>query len=289
MGKRIKIMADQNIAVKIPDNVQALLDAGRSMGAPVLTAGAVPAVVIPQGYKLEPMKFPMQRVPRLVYFTEPESFAAYVMRYKMAGTLIFAALTDTGCKLVAHLDYHDDTILTAELQERTWSSHQAHLTLEVTQEWAAWMKRNGGEKPFTQTEFALFLEDNERVFRDPSGAALLELVSTLEGKSNVRFNTAIRLNSGKNKLDFEEDVELRGASSVTAGSLEIPARLQLLIQPFNGVPHYEVEARLRYRIVSKALVFWYETVTPHLVIRDAAKAVLATVAEKTKVPVLIGG
>lgn len=289
MGKRIKIMADQNIAVKIPDNVQALLDAGRSMGMPMQFGASLPAVVIPQGYKLEPMQFPAQRVARAVTFTDPESFAAYVTRYKMAGTLIFAALTDTGCKLVAHLDYHDETILIADLQARNWSSHQAHLTLEVTQEWAAWMKRNGGEKPFTQTEFALFLEDNERVFRDPSGAALLELVSTLEGKSNVRFNTAIRLNSGKNKLDFEEDVELRGASSVTAGSLEIPARLQLLIQPFSGVPHYEVEARLRYRIVSKALVFWYETVTPHLVIRDAAKAVLATVADKTKVPVLIGG
>lgn len=282
-------MADQNIAVKIPDNVQALLDAGRSMGVPVVQYGSVPAVVIPQGYKLEPMRFDAARVPRSVAFTDPESFGDYVNRFKTPGTLIFAALTDTGCKLTAHLDYHDEPTLPTELNARAWSTHQAHLTLEVTQEWGTWMKRNGGEKPFTQTEFALFLEDNERVFESPSGADLLELVSTLEGRSNVRFNSALRLNSGKNKLDFEEDVELRGASSVTTGSLEIPAKLLLLIQPFSGVPHYRVEARLRYRIVSKALVFWYETVTPHLVVRDAAKAVLATVAEATDVPVLIGG
>jgi len=282
-------MADQNIAVKIPDNVQALLDAGRSMGSVVSVTGAVPAVVIPQGYKLEPMKFEAARVPRTVVFTDPASFGEYVNRFKTAGTLIFASLTDTGCKLVAHLDYHDEPTLETTVNAKGWSSHQAHLTLEVTQEWGTWMKRNGGEKPFNQTEFALFLEDNERVFESPSGADLLELVTTLEGSSNVRFNTAVRLNSGKNKLDFEEDVELRGASSVTTGSLEIPAKLLLLIQPFSGVPHYRVEARLRYRIVSKALVFWYETVTPHLVIRDAAKAVLATVADATKVPVLIGG
>jgi len=279
-------MADQNIAVKIPDNVQALLDAGRSMGAVVSSFGSVPTVVIPQGYKLETLKHEAAKVPRSVTFTEPESFAAYVKRFTTAGTLIFASVSDTGCKLVAHLDYHNETTLETALNARAWSTHQAHLTLEVTQEWATWMKRNGGEKPFTQTEFALFLEDNERVFESPSGADLLELVSTLEGKSNVRFNTAIRLNSGKNKLDFEEDVELRGG--VVAGSMEVPAKLLLLIQPFSGVPHYRVQARLRYRIVSKALVFWYETVTPHLVIRDAAKAVLLTVADETKVPVLIG-
>jgi uncharacterized protein YfdQ (DUF2303 family) len=282
-------MADQNIAVKIPDNVQALLDAGRSMGAAVAVHGSVPAVVIPQGYKLEPMRFDAARVARSVTFTEPASFGEYVNRFKAPGTLIFAALTDTGCKLVAHLDYHNETTLETTLNARLWSTHTACLTLEVTQEWGTWMKRNGGEKPFNQTEFALFLEDNERVFESPSGADLLELVTTLEGRSNVRFNSALRLNSGKNKLDFEEDVELRGASSVTKGSLEIPAKLLLLIQPFSGVPHYRVEARLRYRIVSKALLFWYETVTPHLVIRDAAKAVLATVAEATGVPVLIGG
>jgi uncharacterized protein YfdQ (DUF2303 family) len=276
----------ENIAVKIPDNVQALLDAGSSMGKLVLAVGAVPAVVIPQGYKLQTLNYEPSRVCRSVSFTDPASFGEYVNRYKAPGTLIFAALTDTGCKLMAHLDYHNETILPTALNAVGWSSHQAQLTLGVTQEWGTWMKRNGGEKPFTQTEFALFLEDNERVFESPSGADLLELVTTLEGRSNVRFNTAIRLNSGKNRLDFEEDVELRGG--VTKGSLEIPAKLLLLIQPFSGVPHYRVEARLRYRIASKALVFWYETVTPHLVIRDAAKAVLATVAEATGVPVLIG-
>lgn len=282
-------MADQNVAVKIPDNVQALLDAGRSMGPLINQFGAAPAVVIPQGYKLEPLKFEPAKVPRSVTFTDPDSFSTYVKLYMTGGTLIFATVTDSGCKLVAHLDYHDEPTLDTTSNPKGWSSHQAHLALEVTQEWSTWMKRNGGEKPFTQTEFALFLEDNARIFEAPSGAELLELVTTLEGKSNVRFNAAIRLNSGRNKLDFEEDVELRGSSGVTAGSMEIPAKLLLLIQPFSGVPHYRVEARLRYRIASKALVFWYETVTPHLIIRDAAKAVLATVSEATKVPVLIGG
>ena len=282
-------MGDAITNVKVPDNVKALLDAGRAMGPVIEVAGAVPAVVVPTGYELRQLAFPAALVDRSVAFTDPDSFVEYVKRYKLAGTLIFAAVSDTGCKLTALLDYHDKPTLENVLTTRKWSSHVASLTLEVTQEWATWMKRNGGEKPFNQTDFALFLEDNERVFESPSGADLLELVATLEGKSNVRFNSAIRLQSGKNKLDFEEDVELRGASTAAQGSMEIPAKLLLLIQPFTGVPHYRVEARLRYRIVSKALVFWYDTVTPHLIIRDAAKAVLAKVAEDTKVPVLIGG
>lgn len=282
-------MGDANTNAMAVDNVQTLLDAGRAMGEVVIAVGAEPAVIIPQNYKLQTLQFESARVPRSVSFTDPDSFVEYVKRFKTAGTLIFAAVSDTGCRLTALLDYHNQPVLERQRNEVGWCSHEAKLSLEVTQEWATWMKRNGGEKPFTQTDFALFLEDNERVFESPSGADLLELVATLEGKSNVRFNSAIRLQSGKNKLDFEEDVELRGASTAAQGSMEIPAKLLLLIQPFTGVPHYRVEARLRYRIVSKALVFWYDTVTPHLIIRDAAKAVLAKVAEDTKVPVLIGG
>lgn len=282
-------MGDSITNVKVPDNVQTLLDAGRAMGQVIHVDGAIPAVVVPLNYELKRLNFDNAKVPRQVTFTDPVSFAEYVKRYKLAGTLIFASVTDTGCKLVAHLDYHDQTVLPTCNKAVTWSSHTAHLNLEVTQEWATWMKRNGGEKPFSQTDFALFLEDNERVFESPSGADLLELVQTLEGKSNVRFNSAVRLQSGKNKLDFEEDVELRGATTATQGFMEIPAKLLLLIQPFTGVPHYRVQARLRYRIVSRALVFWYDTVTPHLVIRDAAKAVLSQVAADTDVPVLIGG
>jgi uncharacterized protein YfdQ (DUF2303 family) len=281
-------MADQNIAVKIPDNVQALLEAGRSMGGVISVSGSVPSVVVPHGYEVKALRFDGARVPRSVSFTDPASFIAYVLFYKMQGTLIFASVSDTGCKLVAHLDYHSDPYLETEVNARAWSSHTATLTLETTQEWAKWMTNNGPADPFDQTEFALFLEDNERVFETPSGADLLELITTLEGRSRVRFNSAIRLASGKNRMDFEEDVELRGASSVTTGMLEIPAKLVLLIQPFTGVAHYRVEARLRYRIVSKALVFWYETITPHLVVRDAAKAVLASVANEAGVAVLIG-
>ena len=273
----------------IIDNVGTLLAAGNAIGKVIeVPPGAVPSVVVPVGYKLQELAFRARTVRRSVSFTDPASFSTYVGRYKQGGTLIFADVNDRSCSLTACLDYHPDVVLLTGEQETGWWSHQANLSLEATQEWITWMARNGNAKPFSQTDFALFLEDNERVFESPSGADLLELVSTLEGKSAVRFNSAIRLQSGKNRLDFEEDVELRGASVAAQGAIEIPAKLLLLIQPFVGVPHYRVEARLRYRIVSKALTFWYDTVTPHLVVRDAAKAVLAKVGEDTGVPVLLG-
>lgn len=283
-------MADNSFQLVV-DNVKALLDAGAAHALPITQHGGRPVVIVPAGYAVKELELPPERIEQGRSFSDVESFGVYVNRFACPGTLLFAKVTDTNCEITAHLDYHDKTFLDGSERVRGWSSHKAHLSCVLTKEWATWMKHNGPKgnngEAFSQSAFAQFLEDNERVFRAPSGAELLELVTTLEGKNNVRFNTAMRLNNGKAKIDYEEDVELRGG--VGTGQIEIPTELTCAIIPFeNGPEPYTIRSRLRYRIANRQIVFWYETITPHLVLRDAAKAVMDAVREKVKAPLLIG-
>lgn len=272
-----------------PSAVRDLLAAGRVMAAePVDIEGAEPQVLVPPNYTLKVVPLFEKKVSRQVTFQDVLSFADYVNRFMTPGTIILAKVTDTTCRLSALIDYNETATLMREDAPRSWWSHEAVLECVQAHDWKTWMGANGSSDPFTQTEFAQFLEDNERLFRAPSGAELLELVTTLEGKSNVRFNTAVRLQNGKSRLDFEEDVSLQGG--VGTGAIELPKELVLGIIPFeNGPKPYEVHARLRYRIQSRSLVFWYETITPHLILRDAAQAVMELVREKVKCPLMIGG
>lgn len=270
------------------DNVQTLIDAGRAIGAvPHAIPGGYPAVIIPNGYKLEQIEMVPAKVGRAATFQDAESFALYVNIYKSKATLLFAELTATSCKITARLDYHGATFLGGGVDGMEWWSHSAVLNCVLTKEWSGWMERNGSAKPFSQVEFAQFLEDNERLLRDPDAASLLDMITTLEGKSHVRFNSSTRLQNGKSRLDYEEDVKLTGG--IGTGAIEIPRELILGIIPFeNGEAPYEVRARLRYRIQGRALSFWYETIAPHLILRDASNAVLDIVREKVKAPILIG-
>lgn len=275
------------------DAVKQLLDAGAAIGRTVLSdIDSAAAVLVPEKYRLEYLAQTPEKVDRTVGFTDVESFALYVNRFIQSGTLLFATVTDTDCKIVAHIDHHGEAVLKGSPRPRKWSSHLAALVCVQTQEWKTWMRHNGPKgnngEPFKQADFAQFLEDNERVLRSPGAAELLELVTTLEGKNNVRFNTAVRLNNGKAKLDYEEDVELRGG--IGTGQIEIPTELICSMIPFeNGVEPYTVRSRLRYRIQNRQILFWYETVTPHLLLRDAARSVMDTVREKVQAPLLIGG
>lgn len=264
------------------DNVKTLLDAGRAVGNVILDHKGTPLLVVPKEYEVRSLEefLPPYRIKAAPQFADVGSFCAYVKLFKWNGTILFAQVTDAGCTIRAVLDYH-----TAE-DGASWASHQAVLTLVATKEWQVWRENNG--KKMTQAVFATFLEDNARVFEAPSGAELLELVLTLEGKCSVRYNSAMRLKSGAVKFTYEEDVELRGNVGEISGSLEMPSVLLARIAPFEYMEAVRVEARLRYRIENRTLSFWYETLTAHTVVRDAAKLALANVEEATGLKVLLG-
>jgi uncharacterized protein YfdQ (DUF2303 family) len=268
----------------LPDDqaIDKLLAAGRAMGTPITEHKGIPLIIIPKGYQLETLEafLPPQRIEECPRFTDVESFSRYVKRFAVEATTLFAIVGDANFNMLAVLDYH------AAADKPAWASHRALLALMPTGEWVHWMASNGVKR--TQGEFALFLEENERLFRSPSGADLREMVLMLEGKCDARFNSAIRLQNGQVRMSYVEDVELRGSHGEAAGMLELPGEFICGIAPFEGMAAYEVKARLRYRLEDRKITFWYETITPHLIVRDAAKLALDRVQELTGIEPLIG-
>jgi len=272
--------------ITLPDEktISTLFGAGAALGDPTTAHGGIPYAVIPKDYKLESLEplLPPRVVRQCPTFREVDSFGRYVKRFAIEATTLFANVNvdDSTCSVLAVLDYHSTT------DKPAWASHRARLALVQTREWAAWMAANGVRR--TQQEFALFLEENERLFRSPSGAELREMVLMLEGKCEARFNSAIRLQNGQVRMGYVEDVELRGSHGEATGMLELPGEFICGIAPFEGMAPYEVKARLRYRLADRKITFWYETITPHLIVRDAAKLALDRVQELTGIEPLMG-
>lgn len=238
-------------------------------------------MVVPTGCKVEDLGrfFPPTRIVQSVSLLDAQSFADYVNRFKTQATLVFAAVTDGGATLKAVLDYH-------VLDGPAECKHVATFATLPTVEWTAWMQAN--RKAMSQVEFATWLEDHAELFAEPKGADLLELVQTLQGKSDVRFSSAVRLSSGGNKLHYDEDVTLKGQTTTAQGAVDLPTVVTAGIAPFMGAPKYAVRARLKYRIESRKLSLWLETVAPHTVVRESVLEVVRQVAEKTGIVPLLG-
>lgn len=269
-------MSSENIPSE--PTLKALLELG-AKAPQVINAGndngKVPLVVIPNGQKVESLAafFPPQRIKQGVVLLECSSFIAYVNRFKTPDTLIFANLTEDGATFRAVLDYHASN--NDELAPG-YCAHTALFETIKTPEFAAWLAHDG--KEMTQGQFASFLEDNAKMFTDPKGADLLELVQTLTGKQDVTFTKGINLTTGAQKVQFNEVVELAGQNRTQDGQMELPKQLTATFPVYQGSAAYVVRARLKYRINSTKLVMWYETIEKHLIVRDACMSLVTQIA-----------
>ncbi len=270
--------------------VQACVDLGRALGQPIRNPlpGGEPFLVIPNGYTVADISAhaPPTHIRTHVALTEPAAFIAYVNRFKTDRTLIFASVTDSGAKLNAVLDYHGPPSVATDCHQADRLAHKATFECIPTNEWRQWVEANG--KRFDQVGFATWLEEHQDLIVTPTGAELLEFVQTLEGKNSVRFNSAIRLASGGNALAYDEDVELQGSARTESGKMVLPSVIEAGIRPFQGLDKYKIRARLKYRIESRKLSLWFETIAMHRSVRDAAAGVLKDVAEKTGIVPLAG-
>lgn len=273
-----------------PGNVQAAINAGRALGAKVeYPLGPDGLLVIPNGYQLASTETVIaqhlaqpRRVKANVKLAELASFIAYVMAYKTPDSKIFGAVgKSTPPRFTAIIDYHPET------GKAAWCEHQASYGPDFTPEWVRWTANSG--KHMSQLSFATFLEENADLITQPKGAELLEMVQTLEGHNNIRCNSYTRLSNGKTKVLYEEDVELRGATSTQNGAIEFPNELITEVQPFDGGPKYVIKNRLKYRIPNRQIELWYEAVDLHLVLRDVGTNILKAIAEKTGITPLMGG
>jgi len=245
---------------------------------------SVPFVIVPQNTEAKALDhlFPPQYIRQRVTLLDAGSFIEYVNKFKTTATLIFANVGKDSATFTAVIDYHahcnGENSAGEGVADRC--AHVATFTTMVTPQWATWLEAN--KERMTQLEFAEWLEENAELFREPTGAALLEIVTTLEGKQEVRFTSGMRLQSGANELTYEEDVSAAGGSGTRAGKLKIPQVVTAGIAPFHGASPYKVQARLKYRIESRKVTFWLETINLAGITRDALLLIAKEIGSPVK-------
>jgi len=277
--------------VKTPE-LEYALAAGRALGDLKKPGAPTDLVVIPTGYKaeaveklIEPYLEKPRRVQANVKLTTLESFIRYVKDFKGRDTRIFAHVEPkTEPTFTAIIDYHASVGEMGSVP--AWCEHRAVYDCNFTPEWERWMVKD--RTKMTQGEFAILLEENQALVINPPGAELLELVSDLYAKTDITCNQLIRLNNGRTRLSYDEQVELKGSVTTQAGTIEFPSVLVVGIAPFVGGPSYKISCRLKYRLENRRLTFWFEAIDVHLVLQECVTAIMNEIKEKLAIEPLLG-
>lgn len=145
-----------------------------------------------------------------------------------------------------------------------WRDHRAVFTAEYTPEFDRWLKNNVQAKG--QTEFAEFIEDNFADITEPAAQQLLDVASTIQATTGINFASAKRLQDGQVQLAYTESIS---ATAGANGSLQIPKEFSLGLRIFKNGGGYKLRARLKYRLNSGSVKFWYELDRPERAVEDA--------------------
>jgi uncharacterized protein YfdQ (DUF2303 family) len=222
-----------------------------------------------------------------------DSFITYVNDHKRPDTHIVGDADEKSGRFVARLDYMErntENAATPECRQSSWAEHTARLPLQATPEWARWFGICGSE--LEQRRFAEFLEDNaadvvtsEAEPKAPTALDLMQVATTLQVKSDVKFASAVNLQNGQIQLTYEELID---GSWGGATKMAVPQAFFIAVAPFRGGPRYSVKIRLRYRASSGKASFRLEMERPHKVIEAAFNDIKAHIQERTGLPVLVG-
>lgn len=206
-------------------------------------------------------------------FDEVDSFVDFVKYYKREETRLYCV--EEAGKFRVVIDDHRPLSRVPEARKFV-----GNLSLQKTPEWAAWSAQM--EKNIGQLDFALFLEDNGRFVIKPSAADFLQVALTLEAKKGVNFKSGLRLENGDHKLLFEEDTR---TTAGVKGELEIPHDFTIKLGLFHGGGVVEIEGKLRYRIASGQIAFYYKFPGLQTIVRDYVSGIRKRIAKETGLPV----
>ena len=250
------------------DSLKQIFALGKAHSPILDLNGDIQGVVIPEGYGIETFR-DTYKLPNHIEakptFLKLESFIHYVMEFSDESTQIFA--NSDKCAINAVMNYHRS-------DGPSHASHIAEFILPMSDEWVAWSSIDGREMP--QVYFAEFVEENRLNVLDPDGAALLEMVSNLQSKTTVEFQSNIRLSNGTAKLSYSEDQDTKGN-----GSFEIPSKLKLGMQVFRWEDAYQFDAFLRTRIGNGKAFFTIKLDKPKKILLKSFEDVCQKVAEQT--------
>ena len=228
-------------------DVQAAVEAGRRQVALIQIDDDLKVIVRPSDstddvYDLEPYAAHPRRAKGNATFRRVDDFAEYVRRHETPDTVVFA---DQVGGMRAVFNHHDSLGSPAG-----WRDFTATLSRERTKAWDAWMK--AATSPMNQLAFANFLEERLGEIAEPAGADLLDAAEHFRAHTIISFRSQNKLSNGQRQVEYIEQVE-GGAES--QGKVNLPERLTVVLQPFRDSAPFQVEARLRWRIQDRQVVF----------------------------------
>lgn len=169
----------------------------------------------------------------------PEALVRYARRHAHDVCTTLWADIDAGKLTVVlndHEDGHEDALA-------GWGDHRVEMALQRSPEWKAWQAIN--DRLMGQVELAEFLEEHYLEVLQPDGSTLIEVTQTFHATSGAQFKSAQRLDSGEQRLVYEENIEARAGRNQ---STEIPTDLKIGLRPWVGVDPVAVDAKFRFRV-----------------------------------------
>lgn len=231
--------------------------------------------------------------------TALDSFVAHVNRFKDDDSVIYACDKREKPSLTAVLDYHRS----GATSDPRFGEHRSFYGMPLSDEWKAWKDHNA--QAFDQREFAAFLEDrivdvvavyqdddlSERVrqFKElikgnfASPTKLTELSKGLSITSDEKVTNTYNLHSGEAQISYSSDHR-----DESGQALSVPNLFMIAIPVFLHGAYYKIAVRLRYRLKSGNIIWFYEMHQTDLVFDDAFSDVCTTAAEQTALPLFMG-
>lgn len=217
--------------------------------------------------------------------TTLKSFIDLINLHKDDGSALFADANWPNPKLDAVIDYH-----TADHGPRH-CQHRIVYNFPVTEDFKAWIDRDG--KPFTQTEFASFIEEHAAELAAPFDAERSEFESLfrtafatptdmvtlsrgLQVHIEAQVKNAVTLQSGEGEIIFVEEHRTAGGEKIT-----VPGLFMVSVPAFLDGEPIRLPARLRYRASAGKLSWFYQLYRWKFWLRDRVQKDLGQVEQET--------
>ncbi|HZX82152.1 MAG TPA: DUF2303 family protein [Reyranella sp.] len=209
-------------------------------------------VMVPQSYQVHDLTAAIEkarpapsRKQGTAVLTAIDSFVQYVKDQDAAAVgYLFASVDER--RITAVFNDHKASA--------GWRDHKASFTAELTPEAKRWLDNDKKQMP--QEAFAEFIEDNFADLAGDHAPLLLEVATTIAAKTGINFSSAKRLDNGQTQFVYNEVIDATAGSN---GTTQIPQTFLLGVRLFKGdTTGYAIKARLKYRLNSGALKFWYE-------------------------------
>lgn len=228
--------------------------------------------VLPNGYHIEDLE-KFQDLPTRARanetFVDVASLTAYLKTFACPGTMISADFAKATISAV--IDGH-----TPEYPGHR--EHKASFVALQHDRLKAWLKICN--KPLSQTEFGLFLEDRAVDVVVPDAASVMEMVMTFDATKKVVFKSSTRLHDGQRQFQYVEQNEVKGG-------VTLPDHFVIQSPIYRGMEPQRIKFMVRYRIEDGALRFIVQMHDQEEVLRDAFQRCVDALKVGVKEPATI--